>query len=188
QSTPGTGNQQDVSPSDQDELVLTPGGWRPKSKVHLIEPGQHVTVEGDTMKKIETKTGRVIAELGKVPKKPGNELKDKEPNMPKNVYVPDKKKVAAAAGSAVPDYGTGWIAYAGWTNDSGQPLSSFTTNWVVPPAPASDSGQTIFLFNGIQNSAFILQPVLQWGPSYAGGGSYWTIANWYADGQGGAAL
>src|SRR5262249_52103009 len=30
--------------------------------------------------------------------------------------------------------------------------------------------------------------VLQWGPSYAGGGNYWSIANWYADGQGGQSV
>ena len=34
----------------------------------------------------------------------------------------------------------------------------------------------------------IYQPVLQWGPSAAGGGSYWAVASWYADGQGGPAF
>jgi uncharacterized protein DUF4214 len=33
----------------------------------------------------------------------------------------------------------------------------------------------------------ILQPVLQWGPSAAGGGQYWAVASWYADGSGGTA-
>jgi hypothetical protein len=37
------------------------------------------------------------------------------------------------------------------------------------------------------SGAHIIQPVLQWGPSAAGGGNYWAITNWYADGQGGAA-
>jgi hypothetical protein len=59
---------------------------------------------------------------------------------------------------------------------------------VVPPASATDHGQTIFLFNGIQNSTMIYQPVLQWGPSAAGGGSYWAVASWYVDGQGGVAF
>jgi hypothetical protein len=45
----------------------------------------------------------------------------------------------------------------------------------------------VFLFNGIQNSSFIYQPVLQWGSSAAGGGNYWAVASWYADGQGGPA-
>jgi hypothetical protein len=31
---------------------------------------------------------------------------------------------------------------------------------------------------------FIIQPVLQWGPSAAGGGAYWAIASWYVGGSG----
>ena len=54
----------------------------------------------------------------------------------------------------------------------------------------------MFLFNGLEQSGsgavpegpYILQPVLQWGPSYAGGGAYWSITNWYVDGEGGTAL
>ena len=34
----------------------------------------------------------------------------------------------------------------------------------------------------------IYPPVLQWGPSAAGGGNYWAVASWYADGQGGQAF
>ena len=63
------------------------------------------------------------------------------------------------------------------------------STWTVPPAPSTDSGQTIFLFNGIQNYGTnygILQPVLQWGPSAAGGGSYWSIASWYVTSGGDA--
>jgi hypothetical protein len=29
-----------------------------------------------------------------------------------------------------------------------------------------------------------LQPVLQWGPSAAGGGEYWTVASWYVTSRG----
>src|SRR5262249_55582039 len=41
--------------------------------------------------------------------------------------------------------------------------------------------------NGIDPSnpsAAILQPVLQWGVSAAGGGNYWSIASWYVTGSG----
>src|ERR1700735_749232 len=98
-----------------------------------------------------------------------------------NTVVPD----ALAKAGKVPALGSGWITYAYWNNSTGKPITSFRTNWVVPPVPATDSGQTIFLFNGIQNSTMIYQPVLQWGPSAAGGGNYWAVASWYADGQGG---
>jgi hypothetical protein len=57
----------------------------------------------------------------------------------------------------------------------------------VPPAPATSNGQTIFLFNGIDPTdptQAILQPVLQWGTSYAGGGAFWSVASWYVLGTG----
>ena len=87
----------------------------------------------------------------------------------------------------VPGFGSGWIADAFWTNNSGNPVRSFRTSWSVPPAPTTNSGQTIFLFNGIDPadpSQAILQPVLQWGPSHAGGGPFWTVASWYVLGNG----
>ena len=87
------------------------------------------------------------------------------------------------AGAAVPAFGSGWIAYGGWTDNTGFAITNFQTTWKVPPPPTTSSGQTIFLFNGIQNSTMIYQPVLQWGSSAAGGGAYWAVASWYADGQ-----
>jgi hypothetical protein len=42
-------------------------------------------------------------------------------------------------------------------------------------------GQTIFIFDGTENSlqTDIIQPVIQWGPSSAGGGPFWALASWY---------
>jgi len=51
----------------------------------------------------------------------------------------------------------------------------------VPPAPAFDDGQILYYWNGVEpsdNSA-VLQPVLQWGSTPAGGGAYWGVASWY---------
>ncbi len=53
-----------------------------------------------------------------------------------------------------------------------------------PTRDAHAFRQTIFLFNGIQNSTMIYQPVLQGGSSAAGGGPYWSVASWYVDGAG----
>ena len=158
-----------------EEQVLTPGGFRPKSKVFLIESGHLIRMtRGNRAQKIHPQGGDVVADLGVIETRPGP-----HPLMPDNVLVPR---------GVVPSLGSGWIAYAYWTNNAGQPVSVFRTTWVVPPVPATQSGQTIFLFNGIQNSTMIYQPVLQWGPSAAGGGSYWAVASWYADGQGGQAF
>ncbi|KAK6981619.1 hypothetical protein R3P38DRAFT_2578186 [Favolaschia claudopus] len=85
------------------------------------------------------------------------------------------KKVAAATRptpvkEAVSALQTGWVAYASWMNEDSSPISSFTTTWT-----------TIFLFNSIEpeDMSAILQPVLQYGPSAAGGGSFWSVATWY---------
>ncbi|KAF7344286.1 hypothetical protein MVEN_01720000 [Mycena venus] len=74
--------------------------------------------------------------------------------------------------SAVSPLQTGWITYASWLNTGSSPISSFTTTW-----------KTIFLFNSIEPNSgdAILQPVLQFGPSAAGGGSFWAVATWYLD-------
>jgi len=50
------------------DLVLTPGGWRPRSSVFKVEPGHHVEVQDGRLRVIHTGTGRVVADLGEVPK------------------------------------------------------------------------------------------------------------------------
>lgn len=172
---PSTGPGKPVT----EELVLTPGGWRPVSKVHAIERGHHLSGAGGRLKEIETSSHKVLRDFGAIPKS-----RKGKAEFARSTGVPKHKMVASVAGIT---YGSGWITYAGWTNNSGSPINFFTTQWTVPPVPANQSGQTIFLFNGIQNSAFILQPVLQWGVSAAGGGPYWAVSNWYVDGQGGQA-
>jgi hypothetical protein len=159
-----------------EEHVLTPGGLRPKSLVHTVEPGHTVDVAEGRLRVMHP-SGEVVADLGALPLRVAG-----RPLMPRNVVAPP------APEEVVPAFGSGWITYASWTNSTGTPVSRFATTWVVPPAPSTDSGQTIFLFNGIQNSTNIYQPVLQWGPSAAGGGSFWSVASWYVDGAGGAAF
>jgi len=151
------------------EFVLTPGGLRPRSRVHQLQPGHTIDAAGGQLL-LRQASGEIVAELGATPVAPHG-----RPLMPRNVVTPLLKGVEPAVVS-------GWITYGSWTNTTGTPVSNFTTNWVVPPAPATDNGQTIFLFNGIQNSTNIYQPVLQWGPSAAGGGSRWNVASWYVDG------
>jgi hypothetical protein len=133
-------------------LVVTPGGFRHSSQVHRVQPGEALHVE------------------------PGRALL-------RNLANNSARELPLSAPAAVlPALGSGWITYAYWNNGTGRTLTSFRTTWQVPPAPASQGGQTIFLFNGIQNNGQnfgILQPVLQWGPSAAGGGQFWAIASWY---------
>jgi len=83
----------------------------------------------------------------------------------------------------------GWTAYAVW--ESSKPVTKYIGNFTVPPVPGDAQGQTLFLFTGLQNAMVsedpsapvtIIQPVLQWGPSAAGGGQYWAIASWFVGG------
>lgn len=164
-----------------EDQVLTPGGLRSKSLVYLIQPGAVLDGTGGHHRMLDA-SGKVLADFGTIAAKPAG-----KPLMPGGVA-----KVAALATAPapakVPAFGSGWITYASWTNNTGTPVSLFSTRWVVPPAPSTQSGQLIFLFNGIQNSTMIYQPVLQWGVSAAGGGNYWSVASWYVDGQGGPAF
>lgn len=53
----------ETEPTEKDELVLTSAGWLPKSKVHNVEPDQHVEVENGKLKIIDTAIGKTIEEL-----------------------------------------------------------------------------------------------------------------------------
>ena len=176
--TPPSDGEKEESKVMAEEYVLTPGGYRLKSLVHPIETGHTLDGTGGRMRSMDAH-GKLVAELGEIPVKPGD-----QPLMPHNVLAVNPAQ-AHVAGAKVPALKSGWITYADWTNSTGKPITSFKTTWAVPPNPATHHNQTIFLFNGIQNSTMIYQPVLQWGPSAAGGGAYWAVASWYADGQSG---
>jgi hypothetical protein len=152
-------------------LVLTPGGYKSADLVHHAAAGTVIDASGGRLRQLSS-DGEVLADHGRLVVRAAG-----RPLQPLNVHVPEEK--------AVPAFGSGWITYASWSNNTGTPVSRMTTQWTVPPEPSTKNGQTIFLFPGIQNSTMIYQPVLQWGPSAAGGGNYWAVASWYADGQGG---
>lgn len=78
-------------------------------------------------------------------------------------------------------------AFSGWVEASQENLSlgsSDNIDWeagefYVPSNPSVNGG-LIYIFNGIEPATqdWILQPVLQYGFSPAGGGYYWAIASW----------
>ena len=161
-----------------DEMVLTPGGWRPKSKVHYIETGHHISGKGGGIKKINSQTGGIIEDFG-APDDIKRVMAEGRINKAKKKNLQDPSPIT-----------DGWIVYSEWTNKSGIPISYFKSTWKVPQPPATENAQLIYLFNGLQQTQsgpFILQPVLQWGASPAGGGNYWSITNWYVDGNNGHA-
>jgi len=88
-----------------------------------------------------------------------------------------------------------WITNAGWSNATGNPITSFLSTWTVPAAPAQQASQLIYLFNGIEpgDGQTIVQPVLQWGDSGTDEdgqnrtGAFWTVASWIVGGPDGSA-
>ncbi len=141
-------------------LVLTPGGFRHPSLVHRVEQGHGVTMASGASRMLDLSTGETL----------------------------DLKATPRHAG-VTPSLGTGWITDARFTKSPGMgPVTLFRTIWKVPPAPKSSDGQTIFLFNAMEDAGLkdILQPVLQWGPSDAGGDDYWSISPWFIDPSGNA--
>jgi hypothetical protein len=74
---------------------------------------------------------------------------------------------------------SGWLEYVSTTTSTS--YGEIAATWTVPPAPANYEEQTLFFFPGfedINNVLTIVQPVLQFGASSAGGGEYWSIASW----------
>jgi len=74
-----------------------------------------------------------------------------------------------------------WNASVTWDNTSNFPIESFTTNWRVPPYPLVDDNQSIFIYSAAQPADYssALLPILQYGPSAAGGANTWAVATWY---------
>jgi hypothetical protein len=135
------------------DMVLTPSGFRPSSSVHLIPSSG--PPQWPPINSAFTAAGAAAPTM---PAAPGHTAK-------------------APQVSAIQPFGSHAITFA-YRNGPPELLAE----WTVPPAPLKQSGQTIFLSIGMQTTADIVQAVLQWGPSAAGGGNHWSVASWYFTG------
>jgi hypothetical protein len=144
------------------EYVITPFGYFHPSCVRQVAEGE--TVLGD---------GRVQHPDGSV-----------EAAAPACDYPRYSPQGALVTSDNTEDGGktpatNGWVeTISAITNTSYGALAAI---WITPPPPATNDGQTVFLFPGmedINDVQSIVQPVLQWGGSGAGGGNYWAIASW----------
>jgi len=79
----------------------------------------------------------------------------------------------------------GWNAYVDYIQT--KTYDTFFARWNIPAAPKTyTAGKVVFYFNGLQDSSAsktidIIQPVIQYGQSAAGGAGYWGVASWYVD-------
>ena len=144
---------QDLRPAN-DDYVPTPAGWYHRSCVHQVEDGASVRPDGVVTRKDKTSY-----------------------RVSRCAYPVRATKEGPAATTPTIN---GWLEWASRSQPSGSWYRTIRANWNVPLQPLGrvvGSSQTYFTFPGLQ-STFIIQPVLQYGQSAAGGGEGWTMASW----------
>jgi hypothetical protein len=167
---------QDSATSTTDSIpagyVHVPGGWTHPSCVHEVPTGATVDDGAGTIEL----NGSVVERY--VPCA-----------YPAYRSLPSGTPAASTSGGAGnphltgPTYG-GWVEYAQQQSPpSGQVFTDLSGYINVPPAPATQTPQTLYYFPGLQSTldsnCGIMQPVVQWGVSPAGGGTFWAMASWW---------
>jgi len=154
-----------VAPSTADDFVMTPGGLISKENIHSIP-------NGGSILKTETEVHLMDADGSIIHSAPISKTASLQSKI-----VPARTKTSVAARAL----STGYVAYSYWNNTGGSNIASFSTSFVVPPVPAKKDGQILYIFNGLVPNSFdsILQPVLQFGDTPAGGGNFWAVASWF---------
>jgi len=169
----------------EEKLVLTPFGYMPHSCVHGIGSDAHVLGQDQNgLLRVRFNNSQVYAYP---PCSTTAHIQARQAKVGKG----DSNHAATTGGSV--GYPNGWAAYSLFEN--GNLFTDYIGQWNVPSNPVQQDLQTLFLFTGFQNEYFdekrspeavisIIQPVLQFGPSAAGGGNYWSIASWYVTSAG----
>lgn len=153
-------------------LALTPFGYWPAACVHAAPNGAHVETTAKGLVRIVHPDG------------------SEHHHQPcASRYSPSRLQELKQHAQAKRGQGNGWQVYT--LQQFSNNVTSLLGQWPVPPAPENFDQQTVFLFTGMQNINWIppqphpgtpfdiIQPVLQYGPSAAGGWDYWAIASWY---------
>ena len=169
------GKQTSQAATKNSDFVVTPGGLRQRSLVHKISPKPHKPVN-DTENRAHAQAAKAAASSASL-------------TRGKPLFGPRTKPATSTPTSLfLPTPSTdGWVTNSYWDNHTGEPLMYFSTTWTVPPEPKNKEGQTIYIFPGIQNSYWIMQPVLSWGCTPDGSGNAWSVASWYVSRPSGAA-
>jgi hypothetical protein len=151
--------------TDQSGWVQVPGELIRPDCVHEIPNGAAVEVRDDQTTVDVTLDGVLMAHYDACPQ----EAMVTRPRT--------RTEVLAHA----PGMGNGRIEADLWNVplEANDDIDYLAGAWTVPSYPL-ESGALIYLFNGIESSSggWMLQPVLQYGTSPAGGGDFWAVASW----------
>jgi hypothetical protein len=145
-----------------DELINTPFGPTIKSNVHFVGKNYHINNNVFSTQIIQNNTSTINKEYYGM--------------------LQNKSLGLNALGDSRVD---GWITWAYCQVYVLNPnVTYFSSEYLVPDQPKKYSDQLLYLFSGLMGVNGIIQPVLQWGVSPAGGGDYWSICNWYVSSNG----
>ena len=143
-----------------DGYVITPFGYFHPSCVLKVEEGETLLAGGRMLQHVDGTLENI-------------------PACQYPHYAASGKILAAGATKVESPTINGWVESASVTTSTS--YGEIVADWIVPPAPTSNDGQTVFFFPGMEDAndvVSIIQPVLQYGPSAAGGGNNWAIASW----------
>jgi hypothetical protein len=159
--------QLDANGNPPPGYVIVPGGYWHESCVHEVPNFATVDQQGNV---IDKTTGKIVGNYGACAYPP--------------IKVDSSHPTPASAGP-LPTL-NGWVEWAVQTPGTGNQFNALENDYHVPPAPSNYGGQTDFYFPGFQpqSNAVIIQTVLQYGPSAAGGGNYWSLAAWWVAANG----
>eukprot|EP01095_Lingulamoeba_sp_RSL-Kostka_P006636 TRINITY_DN208_c0_g6_i1.p1 TRINITY_DN208_c0_g6~~TRINITY_DN208_c0_g6_i1.p1 ORF type:complete len:334 (+),score=100.36 TRINITY_DN208_c0_g6_i1:139-1002(+) len=75
-------------------------------------------------------------------------------------------------------HGVAWKTWTQFHDTAG--FSNVSASWNVPSNPSINAFQILYFWPGTEpdDNSFVLQPVLQYGSTPAGGGYYWGVASW----------
>lgn len=166
------------------EYVLTPGGFRlHESCIHSVPDGAHI----DPAAGVVRLNGAVIKTVAKCRYDAKRALPDASENVEP---LPSGPYQEYSGADACTNCGCYISRLTGHSVPCQPWFNKLESRLVVPTDPPTNNGQTVFLWSGLtrQTGSIIMQPVLQWGPSAAGGGGSWTFANWYIDASTGTAF
>jgi len=138
-----------------------PSGLAHSSCIHEVPSGSIVSHDKQGQLIVSTPSGELL-------------------NIPKCEYP----FVRNAERSNKPQHGAAWKTCAQYENTNS--ITYLYGEWEVPPNPIMQTNQILYFWNGVEpedNSA-VVQPVLQFGATPAGGGYYWAMASWFVSFQG----
>jgi hypothetical protein len=135
--------------------VPTPNGFRPATLVHAVPQGALI-LDSQTRKN----TTYVLTEDGDLVM----------------TVIDDSSGKGSAASLASTLYGSNWLV---WADATVSQISYLQSTWYTPSPPSTSGGTPGFalaIFNGLETSSTIMQPVLQW--NYGMSNPVWTISSW----------